>query len=647
MSTSCIQRALIAAASVALLAPLPGCDGEASLSDTGLLAIIGALYAPLVVDSTEDTAVGDPPASGTLTLRNAIYSARSGQTITFDSSLNGRTIGLTIVGEDHAILKGEVYNPGFAGYRERDYGRTALFTDRDLVIDASALPDGITIRWDGGEADPARVLAVMGDLKLINVTVSAGNAKYEAIADVTQPYTLARGGGIAVWGTAALTRCVLAGNRAEGDPNVARDRGAFGGGIYGNRLVLRDCIISGNSARGYGAAGGGVYSVGGGDGMTGSSSVYRCAVTGNRVTAQHAYGGGVFSEGGGPGSAKTLQLENCTIARNLVVDNPDIANSGQWYFRGGGIYMTNGSLSIIGCTIAENAVTGESHVFGNKPNLGGGGVAATIGNAHVVEHMIAGHSIIAGNTVNGAADDVFTGSLMHFYSYGYNLTGALDFSQILVPVPPWMSLSRKHWPKVGDADGVAVGDVLDLATVQLSGSIVSAGTDDGAWAVLWFAPKGAAADLIPDESYRVTSTMAEYSVLRGHEDDFLGRVLQKLRDDFADPDFGAALETTDSEGEPITFYPQATSWPSLPENAPWIKFWRDLDVELGLEGSTGTVGLGDEFWSLFHTGPLWDNFSIIVSQQPGPLMQILDKDQRGEPRPRGEKGDAGAIEKIP
>ncbi len=644
MITSYIKRGLMAVASVALLSPLPGCDGEKSLTDDYLPAMIGALYAPLVVDSLDDTAVGDPPSSGTLTLRKAVNSALPGQAITFDCSLNGQTIGLTIVGEDHAILKGEVYNPGFAGYQDRDYGKTALYVRKDLVIDASALPDGITVRWDGGEASPARVLAVMGDLKMINVTVTSGNPKYDTIAGGTQPCTLARGGGIAVWGTATLDHCAIAGNRVEGDPNAARDRGAFGGGIYGNRLVLRDCVISGNSAKGYGAAGGGVYSVGGG-GMTGGSSVYRCAVTGNRVTAQHAYGGGVFSEGGGPGSAKTLMLENCTIARNLVEDNPDLGQAGQWYYRGGGIYMTNGSLSINGCTIAENAVTGTEAVFSNKPNMGGGGVAATIGNAHAVEHMITGHSIIAGNTVNAAADDVFTGSLMHFYSYGYNLVGALDFNQMLVPVPPWLSLSRKHWPKVGDADGVSVAEVLDPAAIQRNGSVVSAGTDEGEWAVLWYQPKGVAVDLIPNESYRVTSTMAEYSVIPGHDDDFLACVLQKLRDDLSDPDFGDAIATTDGDGDPITFLPEGTTWPSHPENAPWIKFWRDLDVELGLEGSLGTAGLGDDFWGSFESGHLWDNFSIVVTEDPGPLMRILDTDQRGEPRPQGANGDAGAIEK--
>ena len=97
-----------------------------------------------------------------------------------------------------------------------------------------------------------------------------------------------------------------------------------------------------------------------------------------------------------------------------------------------------------------------------------------MGDAHAVEVLIIGHSIIAGNTVKeletgrGEAvirgHDIFSGSLLHFVSQGYNLIGTIDFSQILVPVGQflWKSLSRKHYPQVGDADGVSLEDVIDL-----------------------------------------------------------------------------------------------------------------------------------------------------------------------------------------
>ena len=62
-------------------------------------------HATLVVNSLADTA---QPSAGVTTLRSAIDQAGSGETITFDSSLNGQTILLTIVGEAHSTLKGEV-----------------------------------------------------------------------------------------------------------------------------------------------------------------------------------------------------------------------------------------------------------------------------------------------------------------------------------------------------------------------------------------------------------------------------------------------------------------------------------------------------------------------------------------------------------
>lgn len=599
----------------------------------------------IVVNSLEDSA---SPAAGTTTLRSALAEIGSGGRITFDSALNGGTIELTIVGEAHSILRGELFAMvegrwEFMGYQERDYGRSALYARKNVIIDASALPDGITLRWAGGEANPARVLAVYGDLVMDNVTVTAGISRYEAISGGTQPYTLGRGGGVAVWGLAVLKNCAIIGNRAEGDENGSRDRGTFGGGIYANRLFMEDCIVSGNAAIGYGAAGGGVYSVGGAaDRLIIGSMLVRCVVTGNRVTAQHAYGGGVYTDGGGRGETKNLTLENCTIARNLVEDHPGLPQSpqAQYYYRGGGVYMSNGSLSIQGCTIVENAVTGEPAVFNQRPNMGGGGLAATIGAAHVVEKTEVWHSIVAGNTVNGNPEDLFTGSLVHFHSYGYNLVGRLDSDHILVPIPPWLSLSRKHWPKAGDLDGVSVSEVLALDGVQYHPWAVSVGADAGAPAVLWYPPKGEALNRIPAAAYSADWVLAEYSLAAGQPDDFLNRVLEKLRTEYGSilgDDFGAGFG--DLTG--VTFYGPAVTWPSNPENAPWIAFWRALDVELG--DRLGTIKLGDDFWRLYTSGPLGPNITMRVTT-PSRSVRLLDADQRGAARPSGSMGDVGAIE---
>jgi hypothetical protein len=595
-----------------------------------------------VIVVTSDLDAATPP-EGVVTLRSAVADIESGGKIVFDPSLNGATIRLTIVSEAHSILKGEAYvGMTFQGYQERDYGKSAIYARKNLTIDASDLPSGINIMWDGGTTNPARVLAVYGNLTMNNVAITSGFSKYEAIVVGAQPFTLARGGGLAVWGTARLTRCVISGNRTEGDSVPARDRGSMGGGLYGNLLILDQCLIAGNWAKGYGAAGGGVYSVGGVDLPGLGSSLSRCTISGNRTTAQSSYGGGVFTEGGGPGGHNWLTLSNCTIARNLVEDHPDIPQTGgppppQYYYRGGGVYMTNGSLAVTSCTIAENAVTGYHATFSNKPNMGGGGIAATIGNAHVVEYVKLTHSIVAGNLVGSTADDLYTGSLLQFNSEGYNRVGKINFDYILVPIPAWWSLSRKHWPKPGDLDGVDVSQVLALGAAPKHPAVTSVGTDDGDSVVLWYPPAGDAVNQIPSYPYDVSYVLAQYTVIPGQEDDFLFRTLSKLRIDFSlGPTFGDSLGYVG-----VTWQGVDGTWPSKPENANWIKFWRDLDVEIG--DSLGTVKLGDNFWGSFAAGPLGDNLMFYRSDITD-WISLTGSDQLGHPRPNHGLGDIGAIE---
>jgi hypothetical protein len=490
-----------------------------------------------------------------------------------------------------------------------------------------------------------------------NVTVTAGFSSAEPIAGGTQPWTLARGGGLAVWGTATLERCTVSGNRCAGDNASSRDRGTYGGGIFANGLVMENCVVSGNSVIGYGAAGGGIYSVGGADGPGIPSKLNGCAVSGNRVTAQHAYGGGIFTLGGGPNYLMPLTLSNCTVARNVVEDHPGLGQSPSgYYYRGGGVYMGGGYLSVTGCTVAENGVTGIPAIFSRKPNMGGGGIAATIGNAHVVEDITIRHSIVVGNTLNGAAEDLYTGSVLHFYSHGYNLLGKIDFGQILVPIPMWNSLSRKHWPKAGDADNVALSQVLDAAGTVRHASIVSAGTDNGQLAVLWYPPVGYALDRIPAGGYTVDNVVwAQYAVAPGANDDFLSFVLDNmlstgyygglLGSGFGS-DYRASFEA--ASGVPldnVAWYMDPARWPSDPRNEPWIIFWRGLDNAIG--GTLGTVQLGDDFWRSRGTGTirLTDNVVMsVASMTLGPYLPT-GNDQLGNPRPNGTYGDIGAIER--
>lgn len=678
---------ILLAAGLMLLAGCGGNGGEASAP---------AAQSAIVVNSLADSAA--PPA-GTTTLRSALAEAAPGQRIVFDAGLNRGTIALSIIADEHTLLKGEVMGmrnePSgpvsyLVGYFDRDYGRSALVARKEVVIDASGLPDGITLAWEGGAQSDARVLAVEGDLTLINVAITGGRSLTQALPPTDDPYpqpwTLARGGAVAVWGVAKLVNCRLYDNRVQGDFDSSRDRGAFGGAVYADIVEMQDCVVSGNSVLGGGAAGGGVYSVGGAGSSRTTSTVDRSSITGNRISGLFAYGGGLYSDGGGIGNRKTLRVNNSTIARNLAEPAPGLPAFvlSRGYWRGGGIYMSNGYMEILGCTIVENEVSGVPRTDSlGRRNLAGG-IAATVGNAHATEHMIIGHSVVVGNVVqevggNRYPHDLFTGSLFYFRSAGYNRFGVLDFSQILVPVGEsgWESLSRKHYPQPGDADGANVDDVLDLASgVTYSTSIVSAGVATGQPAVLHYQPHGGALDQVPAAAYDVTETLAEYALSEGGADNFLAIMLERLQSHYGlagfAADFTAAFESflqsadTDAAtagsqpylsptGQLILtladtrFFGPAQTWPRELYNHPYIEFWHRLDAALAAQAipGMGAAMLDDTAWqTLFSTGALPENSDIrmTVSTAARLRVQRSSVDQRGVARPANGPGDIGAIE---
>lgn len=655
----------------------------------------GGSSAPIMVDSLLERGIAPPDA---VTLRDALEEAGNGQPIVFNPALDGGTIALSIVGEEHTVLKGEIMGirdePSgpvsyLVGYFERDYGRSALYARKNVVIDASDLPSGITIAWTGGTLDPARVLAVYGDLTLENIAITGGINLTEDISTGDpddQPWTLARGGGVAVWGKARIVDCEIYDNHVEGDFDPSRDRGAFGGGVYANIVDLETSIVSGNSVLGAGAAGGGVFSVGGAESNRTTSRIDRSSLTGNRISGLFTYGGGVYSDGGGIGNRNTLEIRNSTIARNLVEPAPGfppfVLASGYW--RGGGVYMSNGFLLLKGVTVVENEVHGVPRTDAlSRPNLAGG-VAATIGNAHAIEDMTIGHSLIAGNTIHETggstyAHDVFTGSTFYFRSLGHNRFGALDFSQMLVPVGQrtWASLSRRHYPQTGDEDDLDIDDLVNLSSgITTSSTIRSVGVDAPNFAVLEYEPWDRARDQIPDASYIVSEVLAEYALASGGTDDFLEIVLARIETEFAllgfaadfTDDFETFLESVDTDestpgnqpylspmDSPILtladtdWFGPAQTWPKEVSNWPYIEFWHRLDVWLLAEGiiGMGPETIADESWqALFSPGTLSENTDITmyIARQPRFQVTLESVDQLGTTRPASALGDVGAVE---
>jgi len=662
----------------------------------------------IVVNTVLDDA---SPPSGTVTLRSALESAQSRQRITFDASLNGSTINLIQVGQEHTVLIGEVM--GFddannisylVGYFDRDYGKSALYANKNVVIDASNLPDGITVNWDGAES--ARVLAVAGHLTLTNVAITGGNSVFDVAADVgqhpddNQTSTLARGAGLAVWGVATLTDCAIYDSHAVGDDaDTSRDGGAYGGGVYADTVVMDNCVVSGNTVYGGGAAGGGVFSVGGRDSGVSVSSISRSTITENRIAGLFAYGAGVYSDGGGIGRSTRLHIENSTVARNLVEPPAlppflfGLLDIGYW--RGGGLYMSNGHMRVQSSTIVENQVFGKPRTTElDKPNMAGG-IAATIGNAHAVEDMILGHSIVVGNTVheidgigpggytigNVYPHDVFTGSVFNFRSMGHNRLGVIDFSQILVPIgePGWDSLSRKHYPQVNDKDGLVSSDVLGSA--MLSTVINSTGVETAPFAVLHYEPAGDALDQVPNGSYSVTEVFGELvgQQFEGRNHLLLPLMLNQIQSVYGQPGFEnefrhyfqAFLSDVDPDTAGSQLYfnchnlvvdiieqaywcgPSQT-WPAEEYNHAYIEFWHHLNAALANEiaevnvdqiANLGPAMINDNVWaSLFGLGDSHHNGITVRLTEKTLGVSPLDTDQLGILRPAGLLSDIGAVE---
>jgi hypothetical protein len=167
---------------------------------------------------------------------------------------------------------------------------------------------------------PERVMDTEGDLSLVNVTVTGGNAPTGGGGGV-------RLGNVAIVETPSLTlrSSTITGNRASG--------GGSGGGIdglEGEFVLVVDSTISDNFA---GDAGGGIR---GGP----STTVIRSTVSGNSTEGDTGFGGGIDADGG------PLLVVNSTIVANEVLGDTEPA---------GGIF--GGDVTIVYSTITGNSAT--------------------------------------------------------------------------------------------------------------------------------------------------------------------------------------------------------------------------------------------------------------------------------------------------
>ncbi len=270
--------------------------------------------ATLVVTSTADSGPG--------TLRDAIASAASGDTITFSLPANST---ITLTSGELVINKNlTIQGPGAdlltvkrsSGFFVSDF---QIFSIRPISANISGLTitNGSALRDSGGFLTDGGGINNTGALKLTNCTISGNSSSF-------------RGGGIWNGGTLTITNSTISGNISD----------TGGGGIYNvDTVTITNSTISSNISN---AGGGGISS------PLGLVTITNSTITGNTAVK----GGGIDNRGAGTVDNASLTITNSTVTGNT-------AGSG-----GGGGISNDGIFNVRSSIIARNTATTGPDVRG-------------------------------------------------------------------------------------------------------------------------------------------------------------------------------------------------------------------------------------------------------------------------------------------
>jgi len=250
--------------------------------------------------------------SGPGSLRNAIASAASGDTINF--SVAG-TITLTAASGELLINENlTISGPGASSLAISGNNSSRVF---EIGSGFTVTISGVTIQ--NGSAGAGGGILNSGTLMLSNSTLSGNSTNGD------------NGGGIYNHGgTLTVTNSTISGNSANG--------GGSGGGIFNylGTLTVTSSTLSGNSVVGSGfIVGGGIYIYAG-----------TVTVTNTTLSCNSAYaGGGIYTYGATP------TLTNSTLSGNSAP------------YGGGGIFVYNNRLIAKNTILANNSIGGNCYNF--------------------------------------------------------------------------------------------------------------------------------------------------------------------------------------------------------------------------------------------------------------------------------------------
>jgi len=342
------------------------------------------------------------------TLRDAINTAISGDTVIFAAALDNATISLTLYSNLMGCVTSDATHCSGSGALGREFGPSAFFIDgRNITIDATALAHGVTLARDAAAANfrlfdvaPGSGLALKG-LVLQNGVAKGGTSNYGGGA-------LGAGGAIFNQGTLDVERCTFSGHVALGGD--ATGSGVGGGGVGADGSGPGSGVGggpngggTGGSAGGFGGGGGwgdgnadggkGGFGGGGGEsalsgGTGGAGGFGGGAGYGYGFHGTPGFGGGGASHGIGGGAgmggaifndAGTLTVSNSTFVGNRASGgNTWYATAGNSSGFGGAIFNYNGNLTLAFATLADNTVQAGS---GSTGGSGGGTAIYSLGDS--------------------------------------------------------------------------------------------------------------------------------------------------------------------------------------------------------------------------------------------------------------------------
>ncbi|MBX7223109.1 MAG: glycoside hydrolase [Blastocatellia bacterium] len=465
-------------------------------------------HATLVVTSTADTGAGS--------LRDTITTAVSGDIITFNLTLPATITlaseiaiankNLTINGPD----LGFVTISGGNATRLFNISGTSNVSFSQLTFSGGSVTGTSSTQVNGG----AILHAGTGTIAFANCTLSSNTitgfaATGSATSGAAAGAAIANTGG----GTVTSSLCTFSSNTTTGGSNSGSGGpgDAFGGAIYqsSGTLTLTSCTFTSNtctggqgsnSRNGQNGNGGAVQVTSGNATITGCTFSANIATGGSCANATAGQGnGGAFSCTGG-----STNMVNCTVSGNTASGGTPTSNGGgatKGNGNGGGVNVNStGTLTLTGCTVANNSATqGNANANGNPGAASGGGMFRGTGTLNFGNTIVAGNTLTAGTTVgpdiNGSVNSnnynliQTTAGAAIGGTTTNNITGTDPLlrtladnggpTQTRLPAPTSAVINAGNpvGPRTTDQRGYAgqIGTAVDIGAVEVSYSLVITG----------------------------------------------------------------------------------------------------------------------------------------------------------------------------